>query len=126
MWPLWSASSVRRRTPASRDSSLLSTLDFRMRDLFEIQSSSGRHPVRITRAPVREAVAACEGSLILADSFFREELKELDPPIIWIDATEDAKEFQAVGPLIEECRKQGLVRGGRIAAAGGGVVWGVA
>src|SRR5438270_6985219 len=126
MWPLWSASSVRRRTPASRDSSSLLTLDFRRRDLFEIQSSSGRHPVRITRAPVRDSVAAREGSLILADSFFREQLEGLDGPIVFIDATEEAKEFQALGPLIEQCRKHGLARNGRIVALGGGVVQDIA
>ncbi|MES2326323.1 MAG: 3-dehydroquinate synthase family protein [Pseudomonadota bacterium] len=97
-----------------------------MRDLFEIQSSSGRHPVRITDASVRDALAACEGSLILADSFFRDELEGLDRPIIFIEATEEAKEFQAVGPLIEQCRKQGLAGSGRIVALGGGVVQDIA
>jgi 3-dehydroquinate synthase len=97
-----------------------------MRDLFEIQSSSGRHPVRITDASVRDAVAGCEGSLILADSFFRDQLEVLGRPIIFIEATEEAKEFQAVGPLIEECRKQGLARSGRIVALGGGVVQDIA
>jgi len=93
-----------------------------MRDLFEIQSSSGSHPVRITNASVREAVAACDGTLILADSFFREDLDGLDRAIIFIEATEEAKEFQTVGPLIEQCREQGLARTGRIVALGGGVV----
>src|SRR4051794_39983738 len=97
-----------------------------MRDLFEIQSSSGRHPVRISDAPVREAVAACDGSLILADSFFRDQLEGLDRPIIFIEASEEAKEFEAVGPLIEQCRKQGLARSGRIVALGGGVVQDIA
>ena len=97
-----------------------------MRDLFEIQSSSGSHPVRITEAAVRDAVVACEGSLILADSFFRDPLEGLDRPIIFIEATEEAKEFQAVGPLIEQCRKQGLARSGRIVALGGGVVQDIA
>jgi 3-dehydroquinate synthase len=97
-----------------------------MRDLFEIQSSSGRHPVRITNASVRDAVAGCDGSLILADSFFRDELEGLDRPIVWIDATEEAKEFQAVGPLIEKCRELGLARNGRIVALGGGVVQDIA
>jgi 3-dehydroquinate synthase len=97
-----------------------------MRDLFEIQSSSGRHPVRLTDAPVRDAVAACDGSLVLADSFFRDQLEGLDRPIIFLDATEEAKEFQAVGPLIEQCRKQGLARSGRIVALGGGVVQDIA
>jgi len=97
-----------------------------MRDLFEIRSSSGSHPVRITDASVREAVAACDGSLILADSFFRGELEGLDRSVIFIDATEEAKEFQAVGPLIEQCRKQALARNGRIVALGGGVVQDIA
>jgi 3-dehydroquinate synthase len=97
-----------------------------MRDLFEIQSSSGSHPVRITQSSVRDALAACDASLILADSFFRDELAGLDRPIIFIDATEEAKEFQAVGPLFERCRELGLARSGRIAALGGGVVQDIA
>jgi len=97
-----------------------------MRDLFEIQSSSGRHPVRITDASVRDAVASCDASLILADSFSRDELDGIDRPIIFIEATEEAKEFQAVGPLIEQCREQGLARSGRIVALGGGVVQDIA
>ena len=97
-----------------------------MRDLFEIRSSSGSHPVRITNASVRDAVAACDGSLILADSFFREELDGQDRPIIFIEATEEAKEFDALGPLIEQCRKQGLARDSRIVALGGGVVQDIA
>jgi 3-dehydroquinate synthase len=97
-----------------------------MRDLFEIRSSSGSHPVRITNDSVRDAVASCDGSLILADSFFRHELEELDRPIIFIDANEESKEFQAVGPLIEQCRNKGLARSGRIVALGGGVVQDIA
>lgn len=97
-----------------------------MRDLFEIRSSTGRHPVRITDAPVREAVESCDASLVLADSFFRDQLVGLDRPIIFIDATEEAKEFQALGPLIEQCREHGLARSGRIVALGGGVVQDIA
>ncbi|MEA3059844.1 MAG: 3-dehydroquinate synthase [Sphingomonadales bacterium] len=97
-----------------------------MRDLFEIESASGRHPVRLTDAPVRDAVMSCEGSLILADSFFRDQLEGLDRPIIFIDASEEAKEFQALGPLIEQCRGQGLARSGRIVTLGGGVVQDIA
>src|SRR5947209_10328915 len=126
MSPRWSASCARPPTPASPGSSSPSISGSRMRDLFEIESSSGRHPVRITDASVRDAVAACEGSLILTDSFFRDELEGLDRPIIFIEATEEAKEFQAVGPLIEQCRRQGLARTGRIVALGGGVVQDIA
>src|SRR4029078_9687234 len=97
-----------------------------MRDLFEIRSSSGRHPVRITDSSVREAVESCDASLILADSFFREQLEGIERPIIFIEATEEAKEFEALGPLIEQCRQQGLARSGRIVALGGGVGAGVA
>ena len=89
-----------------------------MRDLFEIRSSTGRHPVRMTDAPVREAVESCDASLILADSFFREQVEGLERPIIFIEATEEAKEFQALGPLIEQCREQGLARSGQIVALG--------
>ena len=97
-----------------------------MRDLFEIRSSTGSHPVRITDASVRDSVVSCEGSLVLADSFFRQQLEGLGRPTIFIDATEEAKEFQAVGPVIERCREHGLVRSGRIVALGGGVVQDIA
>src|SRR5260221_13293582 len=110
----WSASCARPPTPGPPGSSSRSTLSFKMRDLFEIQSSSGLHPVRITDASVRDAVAACEGSLILADSFFRDHLEGLDRPIIFIEATEEAKKFQAVCPLIGESAKQGPTPRGRM------------
>ena len=71
-------------------------------------------------------MASCDGSLILADSFFRDQLEGLGRPIIFVDATEEAKEFQALGPLIEQCRTQGLARSGRIVALGGGVVQDIA
>src|SRR5260221_12535789 len=110
----WSDSCARPPTPALPGSLSPSTLGSRMRDLFEIQSSSGRHPVRIIDASVRDAVAACEGSLILADSFFRDQLEGLGRPIIFIEATEEAKKFQAVCPLIGESAKQGPTPRGRM------------
>ncbi len=97
-----------------------------MHDLFEIRSSSGGYPVRLTDVSVREAVAACQGSFVLADSFFRDQLEGMDLPIIFIEATEEAKKFEAVGVLIEQCREQGLSRSGRIVALGGGVVQDIA
>ena len=97
-----------------------------MHDLFEIRSSSGRYPVRLTDVSVREVVAAYRGSCVLADSFFRDQLEGMDLPIIFIEATEEAKEFEAVGALIEQCRIQGLGRSDRIVALGGGVVQDIA
>ena len=97
-----------------------------MRDLFEIRSSRGIHPVRVANGSVRDVVEACGGTLVIADAFFRDELAGISRPVLFIEATEAAKEFTAVGPLIEDCRGAGLARNGHILAVGGGVVQDIA
>ena len=97
-----------------------------MHDLFEIVSESGSHPVRLSEAPLREVVDASPGTIVLADNFFRPQLENLGRPAIFIEATEEAKDFTNVAPLMEECRKLGLARNGHILAVGGGVVQDIA
>lgn len=97
-----------------------------MRDLFEIESASGRYPVRMSEAPVHAVVVAAGGDIVIADAFFRDRLAHLDTPVLFVDATEEAKEFGQVGPLIEAARDRGLARSGSITAVGGGVVQDIA
>ncbi len=97
-----------------------------MHDLFEIKAESGSHPVRLSEAPLREVVEASAGTIVLADAFFRDALVGLDRPVIFIEASEDAKEFTNLGPLIEQCRSLGLARNGHLLAVGGGVVQDIA
>ena len=93
-----------------------------MRALFDIASASGAHPVSLADGDVRSVVEACDGTIVIADAFFRDHLAGLSRPVLWIEASEEAKEFTAVGPLIERCRQLGLARDGHIVAVGGGVV----
>ncbi|WP_426266914.1 3-dehydroquinate synthase [Sphingomonas sp. LHG3443-2] len=97
-----------------------------MQSLFEIQSASGSHPVLLSEQRVRDVVEACEGTIILADGFFRDQLQGLSRPVLFIEATEEAKDFTAIAPLVEECRRLGLARNGHILAVGGGVVQDIA
>ena len=97
-----------------------------MRELFEIRSAEGCHPVSIATAGIREVVDAVPSTIVLADAFFRDQVADLDRPTIFIEANEEAKELTAVGPLIEQCRTLGLTRNGHILAVGGGVVQDIA
>jgi 3-dehydroquinate synthase len=97
-----------------------------MQDLFEIKSATGSHSVSIATDRVRDVVEACEGTIIVADAFFRDELADMLRPGLFIEASEEAKELAAVAPLIEECRRLGLARNGHILAVGGGVVQDIA
>lgn len=90
--------------------------------LFEITSASGSHQVKIAEGDLLEAAVASAPSLILADAFFRDRLANIGLPILFIEATEDAKDLAALPALIETCRQHGLARDGRIAGVGGGVV----
>ncbi|MFC7536718.1 3-dehydroquinate synthase family protein [Sphingomonas sp. GCM10030256] len=97
-----------------------------MQSLFEIRAASGSHPVSLSGRPVREVVDASDGTIVLADAFFRDQLEGLARPVVFIEATEEAKDFAAVAPVIEECRRLGLARNGHILAVGGGVVQDIA
>ncbi|MEO5775149.1 MAG: 3-dehydroquinate synthase family protein [Sphingomicrobium sp.] len=97
-----------------------------MHDLFEIASASGSHPVRIAAEPLANLAVGPQPTLILADSFFRDQLRDVSCPILFIEAVEESKELAALSPLIEQCREAGLARNGHILAVGGGVVQDIA
>ena len=66
-------------------------------------------------------------NLLLVDAFFRGRLElPEDLPVIWIEATEEAKALQETLPLFVAMKQAGLGRSSRIAAIGGGVVQDIA
>jgi 3-dehydroquinate synthase len=65
--------------------------------------------------------------LLLVDAFFRDRLALPDGlPVIWIEATEEAKALQETLPLFVTLKQAGLDRSSSIAAIGGGVVQDIA
>jgi 3-dehydroquinate synthase len=65
--------------------------------------------------------------LLLVDAFFRDRLPlSEDIPVIWIEATEEAKALQEILPIFETLKQAGLGRSSCIAAIGGGVVQDIA
>ena len=65
--------------------------------------------------------------LLLVDAFFRDRLPlPADQPVVWIDATEEAKALQETLPVFAALKQAGLGRSSRIAAIGGGVVQDIA
>jgi len=68
-----------------------------------------------------------KADLLLVDAFFRDRLPlPGGVPVIWIDATEEAKALQKTLPLFVELKQAGLNRFSCIAAVGGGVVQDIA
>lgn len=65
--------------------------------------------------------------LLLVDAFFRDRLDlPGGMPVIWIEATEDAKALQETLPIFVALKQAGLGRSSRLAAIGGGVVQDIA
>jgi 3-dehydroquinate synthase len=65
--------------------------------------------------------------LLLVDAFFRDRLPlPAEVPVVWIEATEDAKALQKMLPLFVAMKQSGLGRSSRITAIGGGVVQDIA
>jgi len=65
--------------------------------------------------------------LLLVDAFFRDRLSlPADIPVIWIEATEEAKALQETLPLFVAMKQAGLGRSSSITAIGGGVVQDIA
>ncbi|NIJ09445.1 3-dehydroquinate synthase [Sphingomonas vulcanisoli] len=93
-----------------------------MRDLFDIISSTGSHPVQIADGGLREIISHVKPSIILADAFFAERLRDAPCPTLFLQALETTKEFAQLGPVIEKCRQAGLTRSGMILAIGGGII----
>lgn len=96
-----------------------------MRDLFEVRSSTGVHPVRLAEGRLRDVVAGCEGNLVIADAVFRDELGG-GAEVLFVEAVEESKDLARMPALIEACRRAGLTRDGGLVALGGGVVQDIA
>lgn len=97
-----------------------------MRALFEVTSSTGAHPVQLAEGRLRDVVAACGATIVLADAYFRDELAGLEAPVVFIEAVEGSKDFTRMPALVEACRRAGLTRDGLIVALGGGVIQDIA
>lgn len=68
-----------------------------------------------------------DADLLLVDAFFRDRLPlPADLPVIWIEATEEAKALQETLHVFVALKKADLGRSSRIAAIGGGVVQDIA
>jgi 3-dehydroquinate synthase len=79
-------------------------------------------------SPLTDLTQWCPSAdLLLVDVFFRDLLRlPEDLPVIWIDATEEAKALQETLPVFVALKQAGLGRSCRIAAIGGGVVQDIA
>lgn len=68
-----------------------------------------------------------EGDLLLVDGFFRDRLPLRDGlPVLWIEATEEAKALEQTLPLFVALKDAGLGRCSQLTAIGGGVVQDIA
>jgi 3-dehydroquinate synthase len=68
-----------------------------------------------------------EGDLLLVDAFFRNRLPLPDGlPVLWIEATEEAKALEQTLPLFVALKDAGLGRSSQLTAIGGGVVQDIA
>jgi len=68
-----------------------------------------------------------QGDLLLVDSFFRDRLALPDGrPVLWIEATEEAKALEQTLPLFVALKDAGLGRSSQLTAIGGGVVQDIA
>lgn len=64
---------------------------------------------------------------LLVDAYFRDRLRFPDTmPVIWIEATEEAKALEATLPVFVALKQAGFGRGSHLAAIGGGVVQDIA
>jgi len=65
--------------------------------------------------------------LLLVDSFFRDRLSfPPDVPVVWIEASEEAKALDATLPVFMQLKQAGLGRDSHLAAIGGGVIQDIA
>lgn len=68
-----------------------------------------------------------QGDLLLVDAYFRERLQLPDGlPVLWIEATEEAKALEQTLPLFVALKDAGLGRSSQLTAIGGGVVQDIA
>ena len=68
-----------------------------------------------------------QGDLLLVDAFFRDRLQlPIGLPVLWIEATEEAKALEQTLPLFVALKDAGLGRSSQLTAIGGGVVQDIA
>ena len=68
-----------------------------------------------------------QASALLVDSYFRDHLRLPEgQPVIWIEATEEAKALQATLEVFVALKQAGIGRGSHLVAIGGGVVQDIA
>lgn len=96
--------------------------------LAELQIRSALADYSVAFSPLTDLSQWCPSAdLLLVDAFFRDRLAlPVDVPVIWIEATEEAKALQETLPLFVALKQAGLGRSSRIAAIGGGVVQDIA
>ena len=94
----------------------------------ELQIRSALADYSVAFSPLTDLSQWCPGAdLLLVDAFFRDRLAlPVGIPVIWIEATEEAKALQETLPLFVALKQAGLGRSSRIAAIGGGVVQDIA
>jgi 3-dehydroquinate synthase len=94
----------------------------------DLQIRSSLADYSVAFSPLTDLTQWCPSAdLLLVDAFFRDRLQlPRDLPVIWIDATEEAKALQETLPVFVALRQAGLGRSSRIAAIGGGVVQDIA
>jgi len=94
----------------------------------ELKIRSALADYSVTFSPLTDLSQWCPSAdLLLVDAFFRGRLAlPEDLPVIWIEATEEAKALQETLPLFVAMKQAGLGRSSRIAAIGGGVVQDIA
>ena len=91
--------------------------------------------IRSARADYRVAFPALtdlsqwqpEGDLLLVDAFFRDRLAlPASQPVLWVEASEEAKALEQTLPLFVALKDAGLGRSSQLTAIGGGVVQDIA
>ena len=94
----------------------------------ELQIRSAMADYCVAFSPLTDLSQWCPSAdLLLVDAFFRDRLAMPEGlPVVWIEATEEAKALQETLPLFVALKQAGLGRSSRIAAIGGGVVQDIA
>lgn len=94
----------------------------------DLQIRSALADYSVTFSPLADLNQWCPSAdLLLVDAFFRDRLPlPADRPVIWIEATEEAKALQETLQVFVALKQAGLDRSSRIAAIGGGVVQDIA
>jgi 3-dehydroquinate synthase len=68
-----------------------------------------------------------KGDLLLVDAFFKDRLQlPIKLPVLWVEATEEAKALEQTLPLFVALKDAGLGRSSQLTAIGGGVVQDIA